>query len=124
MFSDLPPAISLLQAGKIRALGVTTAQRAPSAPDLPPLAETGYPGYDVSSWHSIATTAGVPKPIVDKLNGNIRDIMTDPAVVEVLARDGALPQVTPSPEDMKRFVESEIERWGKVITQAGLAGSE
>jgi tripartite-type tricarboxylate transporter receptor subunit TctC len=124
MFSDLPPAISLLQAGKIRALGVTTAQRAPSAPDLPPLAETGYPGYDVSSWHSIATTAGVSKPIVDKLNGNIRDIMTDPAVVEVLARDGALPQVTPSPEDMKRFVESEIERWGKVITQAGLAGSE
>jgi len=110
MFSDLPPAISLMQAGKVRAIGVTTAQRAPSAPDLPPLAETGYPGYDVSSWHSVTTTAGVPKPIVDKLHSNIRDIMTDPAVVEVLKRDGALPQVSPPPDEMKRFVESEIAR--------------
>jgi tripartite-type tricarboxylate transporter receptor subunit TctC len=124
MFADLPPAIALMQSGKIRALGVTTAQRVPIAPELPPLAETGYPGYDVSSWHSIATTAGVPKPIVDKLNGTIREIMTEAAVVAALKRDGALPQVTPPPDEMKRFVESEIERWGKVITQAGLAGAE
>jgi tripartite-type tricarboxylate transporter receptor subunit TctC len=124
MISDLPPAISLVQAGKIRAIGVTTAQRVPIAPELPPLAEVGYPGYDVSSWHSVATTAGVPEPIVNKLNNTIREIMAEPQVVGALARDGALPQVTPSPAEMKRFVDSEITRWGKVIEQAGLAGSE
>ena len=66
----------------------------------------------------------MPKPIVDKLSSNIRDIMSDPAVTETLVKDGALPQVSPTPEEMKRFIESEIVRWGKVVEQAGLAGSE
>jgi tripartite-type tricarboxylate transporter receptor subunit TctC len=124
MFSDMPPALPLVQAGTLRALGVTTAQRVKAAPDLPPLAEAGIPGYDASSWHTVTPTAGVPQPIVDKLHVAIRDIMGDPAVVEVLQRDGALPQVSPPPAELKRFVESEIARWGKVIEQAGIAGSE
>ncbi len=122
MFCDLPPALPLINAGKLRALGVTTAKRVPAAPDIPPLAEVGMPGYDTASWHTVTTTGGVPKPIVDKLAANIREIMTDPAVIELLTRDGALPQVSPSPEEMKVFVASEIERWGKVIEQAGIAG--
>ena len=77
MFCDLPPALPLIQSGKLRALGVTTAQRVPAAPDIPPLAEVGIPGYDTSSWHTVTTTANVPKPIVDKLAGNIREIMSD-----------------------------------------------
>src|SRR5712692_5427563 len=124
MFCDVPPAMSLIQAGKIRALGVTTAQRVPAVSDLPPLAEAGIPGYDTASWHTVTTTGNVPKPIVDKLYTNIRDIMSDPAVTEALVRDGTIPQVSPSPEGMRRFVESEIVRWGKVIEQAGLKGSE
>jgi tripartite-type tricarboxylate transporter receptor subunit TctC len=124
MFSDVPPALSLIQAGKLRALGVTTAQRVPAAPDIPPLAEVGIPNYDASSWHTITTTANVPKPIVDKLHGTVREIMSDPAVIKSLVQDGAIPQVSPSPEDLKRFVETEIVRWGKVIEQAGIAGSE
>jgi tripartite-type tricarboxylate transporter receptor subunit TctC len=66
----------------------------------------------------------VPKPIIDKLSGQIREIMSDPSVTEALVKDGALPQVSPSPEEMKVFVEREIVRWGKVVEQAGLAGSE
>ena len=124
MYADMPPAIQLLQARAVRALGVTTKQRVPAAPDIPPLAEAGIPGYDASSWHTVTTTAGVPKAVVDKLHTNIREIMVEPALVEVLVRDGALPQVSPPPDELKRFVESEIDRWGKVITQAGLAGSE
>jgi tripartite-type tricarboxylate transporter receptor subunit TctC len=124
MFSDLPPALPLIQSGKLRALGVTTAKRVPAAPDIPPLAEVGMPGYDTASWHTVTTTGGVPKPIVDKLASNIREIMSDPAVIELLTRDGALPQVSPSPEEMKQFVASEIARWGKVIEQAGIAGAE
>ncbi len=124
MFCDLPPALPLIQSGKLRALGVTTAQRVPAAPDLPPLADVGIPGYDTSSWHTVTTTANVPKPIVDKLAGNIREIMSDPSVVEVLERDGTIPQVSPSPEEMKEFVAGETARWGKIIKGAGLAGTE
>jgi tripartite-type tricarboxylate transporter receptor subunit TctC len=124
MFCDVPPAMSLIQSGKLRALGVTTAQRVPAVADLPPLAEVGIPGYDTASWHTVTTTGNVPKPIVDKLAANIREIMSDPSVTETLAKDGTIPQVSPSPEGMRRFVDSEIVRWGKVIEQAGLAGSE
>lgn len=124
MFCDVPPAMSLIQAGKIRALGVTTSQRVPAVMDIPPLAEVGVPGFDTASWHTVTTTANVPKPIVDKLYANIRDVMSDASVTDALVKDGALPQVSPSPEAMKHFVESEIVRWGKVIEQAGLAGSE
>jgi tripartite-type tricarboxylate transporter receptor subunit TctC len=124
MFCDVPPAMSLIQAGKIRALGVTTAERVPAVADIPPLADVGVPGYDTASWHTVTTTGNVPAPIVDKLYANIRDIMSDASVTEALVKDGAIPQVSPPPAEMKRFVEREIVRWGKVIEAAGLAGSE
>jgi tripartite-type tricarboxylate transporter receptor subunit TctC len=124
MFSDVPPALTLIQSGKVRALGVTTAQRVAPLPDVAPLAEVGVPGYDTASWHTVTTTANVPRPIVDKLHGAIREIMNDSAVIETLAKDGTLPQVSPSPDELRRFVETEIVRWGKVVQQAGIAGSE
>jgi len=124
MFCDVPPALELIRSGKLRALGVTTAQRVPAAPEIPPLAEVGVPGYNTSSWHTVTTTANVPQPIVDKLAGHIREIMSDRSVLDILERDGAIPQVSPSPAEMKVFVESEIARWGKIIEQAGLAGTE
>jgi tripartite-type tricarboxylate transporter receptor subunit TctC len=124
MFCDVPPAMSLIQSGQIRALGVTTKERVPAVKDIPPLAEVGVPGYDTASWHTVTTTGGVSKPILDKLSGHIRDIMSDASVTEALVKDGAIPQVSPSPDEMRRFVESEIVRWGKVVEQAGLKGSE
>jgi tripartite-type tricarboxylate transporter receptor subunit TctC len=124
MFCDVPPAMSLIESGKIRALGVTTKERVPAVKDIPPLAEVGVPGFDTASWHTVTTTGGVPKPIVDLLAGHIREIMSDASVTEALVKDGALPQVSPSPDEMKVFVEREIVRWGKVVEQAGLAGSE
>jgi tripartite-type tricarboxylate transporter receptor subunit TctC len=124
MFSDLPPAVTLIQSGKLRALGVTTAQRVKAAPDLPPLAEAGIPGYNTSSWHTVTTTGGVPKEIVDKLSAEIRTIMADPEIQTLLTNDGTIPQVSPPPEEMKAFVASEIDRWGAVVTKAGIAGTE
>ena len=96
----------------------------PAAPDIPPLAEVGIPGYDTASWHTVTTTANVPAETVDKLHATIAEIMSDPTVVQGLIRDGAIPQQSPSPAELKRFVASEIVRWGKVIEQAGIAGSE
>jgi tripartite-type tricarboxylate transporter receptor subunit TctC len=124
MFCDVPPARSLIEAGKIRALGVTTKERVPAVAEIPPLAQAGIPGYDTASWHTVTTTGNVPKPIVDTLYGNIREIMSDPSVTDTLVKDGTIPQVSPPPDEMKRFVASEITRWGKVVEQAGLAGSE
>ena len=124
MFCDLPPALALIQSGKVRALGVTTAQRVPAAPDLPPLAEVGIPGFDTSSWHTVTTGAHVPKPIIDKLAGNVREIMADKSIIDVLVRDGTIPQISPSPEEMKNFVASETARWGKIINDAGLTHTQ
>jgi tripartite-type tricarboxylate transporter receptor subunit TctC len=124
MFSDIPPSRELILAGKLRPLGVTTAQRVPALSDVPPLAEVGIPGFDATSWHSIATTAGVPKDVAEKIAAAIREGMADPAVSEMLTRDGAMPVVSPPPDELRRFVDGEIERWAKVIEQAGLTGSE
>ncbi|HTS41338.1 MAG TPA: tripartite tricarboxylate transporter substrate binding protein [Xanthobacteraceae bacterium] len=124
MFCDVPPAKSLIESGKVRALGVTTAQRVAAVPNIPPLAEVGIPNYDASSWHTITTTAGVPKPIIDKLAGEIRAIMSEPDVQKLLSDDGAIPQVSPSPDELKKFVQSEIVRWAEVVKKAGIAGSE
>ena len=124
MFSDLPPALPLIQAGKVRALGVTTAQRVPAAPDIPPLAEVGIPGYDASSWQMVATQGKTPPEIIERLNQEIRAVMQDGAVQADLVRDGAIPQVSASPDELKAFVKAEIARWGRVIERAGIAGSE
>ncbi len=124
MFADIPPALALVQAGKLRALGVTTASRVAVMPDMPPLNEVGMPGFDMSSWHTIAMRSGAPLDIVDKLAAAIREGLEDPAAVKLLARDGAIPVRSPPPDELRRFVDSETVRWGKVIEAAGLAGSE
>jgi tripartite-type tricarboxylate transporter receptor subunit TctC len=125
MFADLPPALPLIRAGKLRALGVTTKERVPALSEVPPLAQAGMPGFDSASWHTVATNANVPKGIVDKLSAAIREAMNDKAVVDLLNHEGAIPLVpSPSPDEVKRFIASEIVRWGAVIEKAGIAHSE
>ena len=124
MFADVAPALALIQSGKLRALGVTTGERVAALSEVPPLKDVGMPGFDASSWHTIAIHSGVPRDIIDKLAAAIREGMAEPAVAEMLARDGAIPVVSPPVDELRRFVDSETLRWGKVIEQAGLAGSE
>jgi tripartite-type tricarboxylate transporter receptor subunit TctC len=124
MFSDVPPALPLVAGHKLRALGVTTKQRVKAAPDIPPLAEVGMPGYDTASWHMVATQGQTPKEIIARLNAEIRGIVADPDVETRLLREGAIPQATPGPDELKEFVQTEIVRWGKIVQDAGIAGSE
>lgn len=124
MFADVPPAKALVLGNKVRALGVTTLERVQALPDLPPLSEVGIPGYNTASWHSISTGAGVPKDIVDKLAGEIREVMKEPEVQHLLAEEGAVPQVSPPPEEFKKFVDSEITRWGELVEKAGILHSQ
>lgn len=124
MFVDAPPAKPLIEGGKVRALGVTTLQRVPALPDLKPLAEAGVPGYDTASWHSISTAAGVPKEIVNKLATEIRAVMSEPDVQKLLSNEGAIPQLSPPPDEFKKFVDGEIVRWGGLVEKAGILHSQ
>jgi len=124
MFGDFGTSLELVRAGKLRALGVSTAQRNPAAPDIPPIAEAGLPGYEASAWHMIVAPAKTPKPIVDRLNADFRAIASEPDVQKELIARGMTPLVTAPPAELARFVESEIARWGGVVDKAGIAGSE
>jgi tripartite-type tricarboxylate transporter receptor subunit TctC len=124
MFSDLAPAYPLIQAGKVRALGVTTAQRAAAAPEIPPLAEVGVPGFDWAAWQSVAAPGGTPKEILAKLNGAVNAAIAEPEVVKQLVDLQFIPIGKGSPDELERFVASETTRWAKMLQQAGVAGSE
>ncbi|MGH6770456.1 MAG: Bug family tripartite tricarboxylate transporter substrate binding protein [Xanthobacteraceae bacterium] len=122
MFGDFATALPLVRAGKLRVLGVSTAQRISSATDIPPLAEVGLKGFDASSWQMIIAPGGVPASILKKLNAEIRAIVAEPAVNKEFVRRGLLPIESGTPEELKKFVKSEIGRWGDVVRKAGVAG--
>jgi tripartite-type tricarboxylate transporter receptor subunit TctC len=124
LFADLAPAYPLIQAGKVRALGVSVAQRVASAPELPPLAEVGAPGFDWAAWQAVAVPAGVPQEIRAKLNETVHAAVVDPDVQKQLVNLQFMPLGKGSPDDLDRFVASETVRWAKVLQQAGVAGTQ
>jgi tripartite-type tricarboxylate transporter receptor subunit TctC len=124
MFSDTVPSLPQIREGKVRALGVSTAVRLPSAPEIPPIAEAGVPGFDAAGWGVFSVPAGTPKEIVSKLKVALAAAMALPDVQQQIIRLGMIPAAPSSPEELQRFIDSEITRWGKVVTQAGLAGTE
>jgi tripartite-type tricarboxylate transporter receptor subunit TctC len=124
MFGDVTSTLPLGAGGKLRALGVSTAQRVASAPDIAPLAETGIPGFNSSSWQMVVAPARTPQPIVALLNRTLRDILDEPAIRAELGRRGLIPVATDPPDKLKQFVNDEIVRWGELVRQAGAAGIE
>jgi tripartite-type tricarboxylate transporter receptor subunit TctC len=124
MFSDTVPSLPQIKEGKVRALGVSTAIRLPSAPDIPPIAEVGVPGFDAAGWGVFSVPAGTPEEVVSKLRTALVEVVALPAVQAQIAQLGMLPVTTISPVELQRFIDSEIVRWGKVVQQAGLAGTE
>jgi tripartite-type tricarboxylate transporter receptor subunit TctC len=124
MFSDLGPATGLIEGKRVRVLGISTRTRHPSFPDIAPLAEVGVPGYEAVSWQAIAAPAQTPRPILDKLNAELTAVLALPEVKEQILKYGFLPLQNLSVEELKSFVKSEIVRWGKVVSDAGIAGSQ
>ncbi len=124
LFSDPVPSLPLIREGKVRALGVTTAARSPSAPEIVPIAESGVPGFDVAGWGMITAPTGTPKQIVTRLNAELSNVAALPDVQQQIIKLGMIPGGSASPEELQAFINSEIVRWGKVVQQAGLAGSE
>jgi tripartite-type tricarboxylate transporter receptor subunit TctC len=123
MFADPATGVPQAQAGKVRALGVSSAMRLPAAPDIPTVAEAGLPGFEMVSWQLIAAPAGTPGDIVEKLNGALKAVMAEPDMQKAVIARGQVPVVSPSPQELSAFVAAENGRWGKVVREAGLAGS-
>jgi tripartite-type tricarboxylate transporter receptor subunit TctC len=104
-----------IRGGKLRALVVTGNQRSPVLPDVPALAEQGFPGFSALAWWGIFGTAGTPKPILDKLHAALVKALNAPDVRKQLGETLGMDITASSPEDTQKFVMSQMERWGKVV---------
>jgi len=114
MFDSVPTAAPTIEAGRLKALGTSGKARSPVLPNVPTITEAGIPGYDATIWMGVMAPVGTPRPIVDLLNREINKILMRPDIQESWKRQGANTMVM-SPEEFGAYVESEIERWGKLI---------
>ena len=119
MFDNMPNVIGHVRAGKMKALAVTTAQRSPLAPEIPTVAEAGLPGYEQTAWFGVLAPAGTPREIIGRLNGEIIKVLNSPDVKERFGKQGVEVR-TSTPEQFSTFLRSEVDRWGKVIREAGI----
>ena len=119
MFDGLPPALTQIRAGRLRALAVTTAKRSQLLPELPTIAESGVPGYNVQGWNGLVGPAGLPRAIVIKLNRETVRVLGIESVRQRLLGLGAEP-VGNTPEEFGAHMKAERELWGKLIAQIGL----
>ena len=122
-FADPSLVKGLIEAGKIRAIGVSSKARMPSLPDVPTLHESGVPGFEAESWHMVVAPGKTPKPAVDKLVSEFKAITEQPAVNVRMLQLGLIPQKAMPVEDMRKFMASEDKRWGDIIRKSGIAGT-
>ena len=114
IFASAPTAIPLVKAGKLRALAVTSDKRAESLPDVPTIAELGFPGYLATNWYSFIAPASTPPAIVKKLNESIVAAIRDQATLTRLSAQAMDPDPS-TPQEMRDFVTKEYDTWGKVV---------
>jgi tripartite-type tricarboxylate transporter receptor subunit TctC len=119
MFDNLPSSSGHIKAGTLRALAVTTAERAPSFPDVPTMAEAGIPGYETYTWNALFAPKDTPKDVVDRLNASAKVAMADPAVVERMKEFSAT-VVASSPEELAAHVKAEMAKWTPVVRDANV----
>jgi tripartite-type tricarboxylate transporter receptor subunit TctC len=118
MFDNLASAMPQVKAGKLRALAVTTAQRSPLVPELPTMAESGLPGFDISTWFGLLAPAGTPPAIVAKWNAAVTKILAAPDLRERLAKQGA--QAAPdTPEAFAKFIAAELPKYARIVKASG-----
>ena len=119
MFASIPPTLAHVRAGKLRALGVGNAQRIPTLPDLPTIAESGLPGYEAYSWGGFIGPAHMPKDIVERLNKEFTAVLKTKEVVDRLQEGGTV--ATPStPDEFAAHIKYELRKWGEVARAANI----
>jgi tripartite-type tricarboxylate transporter receptor subunit TctC len=119
MFDNAPNVMPQVKAGRLRALGMSSAKRASFAPEIPTVAESGVPGYEVAVWFGLVAPAGTPREIVQKLNAEVLKILAMPDVRERFVSQGVEP-VGSTPEQFGEHIKSQMAKWGKVVRDAGV----
>lgn len=124
-FLEAGLSIPLIKEGKLRALAVSSAQRLPLLPDVPPFAEaSGAADYEGVSWHMLLVPSKTPQPIIDRLHAEMKRIMLDPEMRDKMSTLGLIPNDTPTIEDMRTYIQSERLKWGAMVKELGLEGSQ
>jgi len=118
MVVDLQPALRRIREGKVRVLGVTTPQRVTAAPDIPTLAESGLPGFELVAWQGVVAPVGTSRPIIDELVGQIGKLVADPAMRERFAAVALEPIAGSTPESFAGYIKTEADRWAAIVRSA------
>ena len=118
MFATIPSAIQLVRAGKLRALAVTSLKRSAGVPDLPTIAESGFPAFDASSWFGLVGPAGLPREVVTKVSVKVARVLKVPEMRDKFIQQGADP-VGSTPEEFAEYMRAETAKWAKVVKAVG-----
>ncbi|RPI41784.1 MAG: hypothetical protein EHM59_19360 [Betaproteobacteria bacterium] len=113
-------AINLARDGKVKAIAVSTAKRASGAPDIPTIAESGIPGFDVATWESIQAPAGTPSEAVNRLNAAIRDVVAGKDLRQKMITLGFEPDATKSPAEVAQFIRGERQKWARLVKERNI----
>jgi tripartite-type tricarboxylate transporter receptor subunit TctC len=119
MFDNTPNVLPHVRAGKLKALAVSSKTRSALAPEVPSVDEAGVPGYDVTVWFGVLTVAGTPADVVQRLNSEMVKILTSTEVKERFGKMG-VEVVAGTPEHFSRYLKAEVERWARVVKDAGI----
>ena len=115
MFINMASSLPNIRAGRIKPLATTWPTRRPELPNVPTVAESGYPGFGTNAWNGLFAPAGIPKPLLNRIHGDVVKVMESPAMKESLAKAFMTVVVNPSPGEFQQFVLEEIKTWGKVV---------
>jgi tripartite-type tricarboxylate transporter receptor subunit TctC len=118
LFTSIPTALPQINAGKMRAIGVSISKRNVALPNVPTIAEAGVPGYEAITWNGIVAPAGMPRAMIARLNTEINRALAEPGLQQKLAAIGAEP-AGGTPEDFAKFIRSEYAKWGDVVRRSG-----
>ncbi len=119
LFGSMPAVLPHAQAGRVRPIAVGTAKRSPALPNVPTVAESGYPGFEVALWLGFFAPKGTPKPVLTRLQTELTTIANSPEVKALFEKNGAS-AVTNTPAEMNKLMKSELDKYGKVIKAAGI----
>lgn len=120
MFPDIASALPQIRGGKLRAIAVASEKRVAALPDLPTIAESGYPDFEAWAWQGFVAPAGTPRDVVMKLNSEFAKVMADPSIKQRLSESGFEPQ-TSTTEEFAAYMKSEIAKWAKVIRESNIS---
>jgi tripartite-type tricarboxylate transporter receptor subunit TctC len=119
MFDSLSAALGQIRGGRVKMLAVTTQSRVPQLPDVPTVAESGYAGFEGVGWSGIVLPKNVAPELVERISADIRRVLNEPKVRELILERGSIPDPR-TPQQYARFIQDEIEKWGKVARTANV----